>query len=407
MVSINNFDNNNNTVSLTGVQTFSAANDIYTNLNNSVVIGKNAYQSGFRNVILGVDSSENQILLNDSVVIGFDADSGNGNNNVIIGSRVNGNNGTDGNENSVLIGNRASCTSCNVVIGSYATSYNQGSIVVGVNSSSVGINSVCVGNNAQVQGDYGFVIADRLRGGFDNTTLNTINDEHYGVYTVRVDADLLQLTNGCAIAFCDRYTDSNIKHFTSVRSDIPGFIPQWSISLENNDLVFQSSFGTSIRMVNDFIPSVLDFTATHKTCSYEKLDPGMVVVSTGKPLNTHSGIPFVEKSKRAHDCNVYGVVHDSQYDYAIGHIKFERQCIIGQIAVAVSGDGFIKTINEGLEIGVYLTTSHIPGVAMIQTYPDKYTRCSWTVAKITALDDENDDTPKSTIKNVRCTYCCT
>ena len=388
---------------------------ISTGANASTVMGQNCatLNRGQSNTFIGFNALMNSTGGGNDTVLGFGAAQNLvGNLNVLIGSSVCPNT-TAGSAN-VVVGSFAApglggTGSSNVVVGmqadaardaSGATSIGCGAsatlaaTAVGAGATASGRGTAAIGSAAVTTGDGTFSIIGRVRGYYVNadrgasTALDT--------YAVQVEADALKLGNGAALAFCPKCPNN-----TMVASNA---LPAWAVSLSNcassgnADLVFRSTSGAVVRLVDDFRPGLLDFTAQHRCvlrggCVLLPPDAaGTIVVATGEYRSARGGpghvsadeaVPVVELATSARDPRAFGVISGANFDadahstYRIGNLAFEFEPVglsddaSTFVVVNAAGEGGIWVCDAGGPIrnGDLITTSDTPGVGMRQAEP--------------------------------------
>ena len=254
---------------------------INTGNNNSVSFGFNCapLNLGYSNTFLGYNAASKSTFGNGITVVGYNASPYvSGGLSTYIGS-ITAPNATTGGANVVvgaLAASNLSYGSSNVAVGaaagvvgdaSKATALGQGAfasttaVAAGCAAVAVGRQTVALGAGATATGDGAFCVAGRLRGYFSPSNAPT------GTYTVRVDADALKIGGGGALAFCAPLSTAS-SHALTQDPDPPA---AWAVgvsssdgsSSSNSDLVFRSAGGAVVRLLDDFRPGLLDFTAQH------------------------------------------------------------------------------------------------------------------------------------------------
>ena len=166
------------------------------------------------------------------------------------------------------------------------------------------------------------------------------------------------------------------------------------------DFIFMSKNGTSIVFTDDFQPSVLNFTGSHRLV-YKKpkklkksfnVEPGMLVISTGKYRNLQGedkctideALPVVTLSKRSKDKRVLGIIGDMHSDtnqFKIGNIQFKNGSGKDdkRYLIQTTGEGLIWVTGR-IRNGDLICTSDLPGYGRLQD--DDIVR-NYSVAKAT------------------------
>ena len=428
-----------------------------TGQNASTVLGQNCaiLNRGMSNTFIGFNALINSTAGNNDTVIGFGAAQNLlGNNNVMFGSSVAGN--AYATSANVIIGSFAAPSlggsgSSNVVVGMHADTIRDasqavavgfsacstvGATAVGALATANGRGSASIGLSATTTGDGTFSIIGRVRGYYVNADLGSTTQ--LDTYSVQVEADVLKLGNGAALAFCPKYPNNIV-----VASNC---LPAWAASLSNDansgllDLVFRSSGGAVVRFVDDFRPGLLDFTAQHRCVlrsSSSTLRPGMIVSATGDFRGSSSSssssssnnniigsafaeptadeaVPIVEVSSVSNDTRAFGVLSDVNFGeggvstYRFGNLAFEKappdpvEEGARWVVVNAAGEGGILACDLGGPIrnGDLLTTAGCPydGSAMRQAEPWV---AAYTVAKATCDCDFADGISE---RLIGCTY---
>jgi hypothetical protein len=231
---------------------------------------------------------------------------------------------------------------------------------VGASASARGAASVALGAGAVADGTGHFSLAGRVEGYFSSAGAQGAAAGSayfaYDTYAVQVNADVLKVANGGALAFCPRGGGGS--NVSSLASSATNATPAWTLQLASPrpsaartsgalDLALQSSSGASVRFVDDFVPGLLDFTAQHRCRASPPLRPpipeaatgaedaqtqtgaeadsdasGLLVVATGRYAGACSlgacslgaaptvdeAVPVVALARRAYDPRVFGVV---------------------------------------------------------------------------------------------------
>ena len=193
--------------------------------------------------------------------------------------------------------------------------------------------------------------------------------------------------------------------------ETPSALDGWSMGLERQDdddtpvtsdvrdLVLRSTNGTAVVFSDTFVPSVTNFTGTHRcvVCGGTDVPIGAVLVATGayasldgQELTVDEAIPIVRVSDRTRDPCAFGVLSILEdagptRRIQVGHLAFERAKLQADERRAIvngCGEGGILVCGEGgsIENGDYLCTSSRAGVAMRQSEPY---HANFTCAKAT------------------------
>jgi hypothetical protein len=393
------------TVSISGgtaVTSAVASLGISTSTQMSITVGYNAaaLNQGYSNVFLGYQTAQYSRYGNGLIAIGFAAaPMTSGNHSVYVGGQTAVNVGS-GSAN-VTVGAQSAASlvagGSNVIVGTFADAFGDasGGVAVG-HRSKVGSNSVAIGAGAVAYGrgcmavgggvtasnDGDFNLVGRIRG---YVALSNVSQANLALatYAVQVDADVLKLGGGGALAFCaDRASNA---------------APVWAAQLAGSNLEIRSQNGAVVRFLDDFRPGLLDFTATHRCVleAPEDVDdlgiglPGRVVVATGRYDSSAGGeghvsadeaVPVVELSSRAQDPRAFGTLsaHPAP-GWRLGPLEFEPPTPtttvtgdIRRVLVNSAGEGGIWVSDEGGPIrnGDLVTTgSRLRGVATRQEQP--------------------------------------
>ena len=439
-----------------------------TTTNDSVLIGQNCATNdinGFSNTYVGNWAATNSTQGSGNVAVGFYAAPYiSSDNNVIVGN--NANIFSTGGGWATVVGAYASSTPYGVAMGYNSSTYLSGfnsyyGIAIGTNSQSLGQCSVSVGYNSYTDSDGSIAIGkgskclnadsgisigvgaqsfvksvsigsnavsqpggvninNRLMGYFATATATA-------TYVLQARADALKIVGGGVLAFCSGA--GGVSGSTQLDP-----APQWTVGTSSDDLMFTSSSGAVVKLVDDFRPGLLDFTAQHR-CIFRggalappppphtghrggggdfppgyrgDLHTGLVVIATGKYKAASSGgtaptadeaVPVVEFATDPMDPRVFGVLSgDPVGEYRFGHLVFQQRGGHDDedepfVVVNSAGEGGIWVSNENGAIrngDLVITGSSIPGVAIRQ--PDDIVR-SYTCAKITCDCDFYKDTP--------------
>lgn len=213
-------------------------------------------------------------------------------------------------------------------------------------------------------------------------------------YVLQANVDALKITGGGVIAFCKDVGGGYENEFQVDPA------PQWVIG-SSGDLVFTSSNGAVVKLVDDFRPGLLDFTAQHR-CVWgapplslqEPILPlaGRIVIANGEYRSTggattptaDEAVPMVELATRPMDPRAFGVLSSEPVgEYRFGHLVFQKRIGEDTVVVNSAGEGgvWVSDENGPIRNGDLVTTgSSIPGVAVRQL--DDLVH-SYTVAKIT------------------------
>ena len=186
----------------------------------------------------------------------------------------------------------------------------------------------------------------------------------------------------------------------------------WDICLSNKtthsaDLQLKSSNGAIVKFVDNFDPSVLNFTGQHR-CVVEQNDiellPGMLLSCTGelhnldgsKKPNISDSLPVLKLCNTERDKKCFGVFVKKEPKgkaiFKLGNLVFDKSCDNKKFSIVNSvGEGsmWICDSNGIVEVGDLLESSSVPGFAQKQI--DDVIR-STTVAKVTSTP-EWIDTP--------------
>jgi hypothetical protein len=445
--------------------------DVNTSANNSVSLGTGCApnNTGLSNAFVGYAAAADSLKGDANVVVGYGAAAGlGGNGNVITGATA-GPAVTFASGN-VLVGMSAGAGvvtgASNVMLGAASgtvpgvaglgavesavavgavASAASGAVSVGAAASAIGSASVALGSNVVVRGDGHFSLASRVEGYF--TAAGGVGggrtQQAYDTYAVQVNADVLKVANGGALAFCARvapvsssFPSSNVSSLASAGTSAA---PTWTLQLAAPastrtssvapDLVFSSANGASVRFVDDFVPGVLDFTAQHR-CVFEcggatpalhpphpssplgrpasDRMPGLLVVATGRyrggRISADEAVPHVALCTRAYDPRVFGVLSATPaHPFRLGNLAFDvpyaafgfgfgSSSTVVVVNSAGEGGMWVSDENGPISNGDLLTSSgRLPGHAMNQ---GSDAVCSYTVAKATcdcAFDPVEDD----------------
>jgi len=201
----------------------------------------------------------------------------------------------------------------------------------------------------------------------------------------------------------------------------------------NNELVFESKHGTTMTLIDEFRPEVLNFTGKHRCrpapgFCFDAADVedmmGKIVVSAGSYCDldgrcdivaVDEAIPEVDFSRKERDKRVFGVIGgvqaatpDGSMDFYIGNVAFKRKRSkhdgVGdgapRLIIQSAGEGTVRVngTNGDLENGDFITTSDVPGIGMKQDEPCVM---NYTVARATC--DCAFSSPEMT-KVIGCVY---
>ena len=205
--------------------------------------------------------------------------------------------------------------------------------------------------------------------------------------------------------------------------DTPSALDGWSMGMEPQndedtpsgseirDLVLRSTNGTAVVFSDTFVPSVTNFTGTHRcvVCGALDVPIGAVLVATGayasldgQALSVDEAIPIVRIADRVRDPCAFGVLSiieeaGPMRRIQVGNLAFERAKLEADERRAIvngCGEGGILVCGEGggIKNGDYLCTSSRPGLAMRQSEPF---HANFTCAKATTscTFDACDDAP--------------
>lgn len=361
---------------------FEAAPNIFSD--NNVFIGaqvaKGEYVSGYANVGIGNYAAP-------SLSGGFS--------NVLVGT---GADTIDDGNYLTALGGGASSTTYGVAIGYMSQAKDICSIAIGINSFAQGTNSLAIGSNVSSSIAGSINIMNRIVGYY--SPINSQNQAPINAtYVLQANVDALKITGGGVIAFC---AEAGGGYNDNYQVD-PA--PQWIIGASSNDLAFTSSNGAVVKLVDDFRPGLLDFTAQHRCVWCQRSDmpeaiplAGRIVIANGKYQSTggatvptaDEAVPMVELATDPMDPRAFGVLSgDPVNEYRIGHLVFQKEADGKTVVVNSAGEGGIWVSDENGPIrnGDLVTTgSSIPGVAVRQ-YDDLVH--SYTVAKITCREPFN------------------
>jgi hypothetical protein len=193
--------------------------------------------------------------------------------------------------------------------------------------------------------------------------------------------------------------------------DTPSALDGWSMGIELQedddtppgsevrDLVLRSTNGTAVVFSDTFVPSVTNFTGTHRciVCGATDVPVGAVLVATGayasldgKALSVDEAIPIVRVADRMRDPCAFGVLSiieeaGPMRRIQVGNLAFDRAKLKADERRAIvngCGEGGILVCSEGGAIanGDFLCTSSRPGLAMRQSEPY---HANFTCAKAT------------------------
>lgn len=324
-----------------------------------------------------------------------------------------------------------------VCVGHSNTNIASRGIVIGAHSFNSSTDSIIIGNNivTDVVGSgnltilagsgHGILnIQNTLVGGLDKTGKHQVSLENK-VGKITLNALLGTSVNNRLS--CDILASPKITVLSS-GSDTSS---HWDMSLLSSydgfqsDLALTSSNGTQVTFCDDFVPSVLNFTAQHRcvlqTSGYDGiLLPGTLLIATGSYRGldglTHpsidESIPIVTFSSDVRDPRVFGVL--SSYEskpindrrvFRMGSLGFSiptsdprHMC---RVIVNSGGEGGVRACdaNGKIKNGDLLVSSPIPGVAMRQG--DDIVR-SCTIAKATCDCDFTERREDL----IGCTYMC-
>ena len=399
---------------------FEAAPNLFSD--NNVLIGtqvaSGAYVSGYANVVVGNYAAPSLSGSFSNVMVGTGADTKNDANYVTVlgggassstyGVAVGFNSTTTG-LNAISIGANATAgLAGGIAIGNNSLNNGRGSIAIGFKSYTPNANSLAIGSNVSSSIIGSLNIMNRIVGYYSpinndpNNGLPLKEAPKNATYVIQTNADALKITGGGVLAFCP---GAGGGYVNSVQADPD---PRWVIGMSANDLAFTSSNGAVIKLVDDFRPGLLDFTAQHRClCHCEPPLPGRIVIATGKYRSTAGGsateptadeaVPIVDLATKHMDPRVFGVVsRDPANEYRFGHLVFKKESHQKEgtvIVVNSAGEGGVWVSNENGRIrnGDLVTTgSSVPGVAVKQL--DDLVH-SYTVAKITCDCDFLEDAP--------------
>lgn len=384
-------------------------------------------RTGSCNVLLGFKCAE-AFAGDANVVVGCYAGSAldMGSGNTMFGTQAGAS--CAGGGSNVLLGSGAdigaSSGSRNVACGSMACAGGQAAVAVGAGARAAGDTSIAVGAGARCTGAGAVVlgagllappgpgalnVAGRLLGAFDTGQASA-------KYALTLQSDALLVTGTATLQ-------------RGLQLSRPaGGGPWWRLSVMDvqgapfarADLVLRSAGGASVTFTDDFQPGLFDFTAQHRCmwAGHSPLPPegsleraemvGMVVSSVGEypggALTIDSAVPAVTLSDSgARDVRVFGVIAGFETgcvrEFRIGNLGFKTPAPEGRgahVVVNAAGEGAVWVCDAGgrrIRNGDLLTTSPVPGYAMVQTrasrrrrrhgcVPDTTVR-AWTLAKAT------------------------
>ena len=404
------------------VMGFATAPNLYGD--NNVIIGKKAangtYVRGFANVVIGNVAAPSLVGGFSNVMIGTGVDMlVDANNMTVIGSGASstgfcvaiGYKSQNQGLHSIAIGDNATTgTAGSIALGTRATAVGAGSISIGYNAKTPNKDSLAIGSNVSATVTGSMNILNRVVGYFSpiNTStgdLSTLNKApSNATYVLQANVDALKITGGGVIAFC-KGAGGGVTNGVQADPD-----PQWVVGMSSNDLAFTSSNGAVVKLVDDFRPGLLDFTAQHR-CVWTTRDTnvsfsssnagpaalplaGRVVIANGGYRSTggatiptaDEAVPTVELATEPMDAKAFGVLSsDPANEYRIGHLVFQKEMDEADRTVVVNSAGeggiWVSDENGPIRNGDLVTTgSSIPGVAVRQN--DDLVH-SYTVAKIT------------------------
>ena len=194
-----------------------------------------------------------------------------------------------------------------------------------------------------------------------------INAECLNVGTFQFQTQELAAAIYCVSAPDETMSNNMIYWTESVDILIPG---------KSGNLVFKSINNSEIVFTDDFEPSVLNFTGSHRLVYQHTKNthpyPGMIVSSTGKYMNLDDvptclideALPIVSLSKKEKDKRVFGVIKTLESDantFKIGSIEFQRNALAHKRAIIQSsGEGLIW-VTGNIKNGDLICSSALPG----------------------------------------------
>ena len=384
----------------------------FRNINGCTIVGTNAapFLAGQNNNVFGFSAMVNTINGDDNTVIGKECayNTNNMNRCLYIGNHVAFN--ASGNENVVM--GHASCLNSrvinnNICIGAQTAQNSNGAknVLIGVSSDFNGINNILVGASNLSSTDNCIIIGNGITSSRPNQLIiggQNITDVQIGKFVSFGATSAFKVSNGLEVTGS---TPSYIRTplFVSHNVDVSGILSapklvvggHWTMTTQNNDLLFLSNNNTAAYFNDHFEPGVLNFTGQHRCVTAAALGPeliGMVVRSTGCYKNLDGGnepcmnesIPIVEVCTTKNDPTVFGVVGGLKSDFKIGNLVFNPQ-VSADIRVVVNsvGEGAMWVCDEGgpLKNGDLISSSSLPGYGSRQ---DGDIVRSYTIAKITS-----------------------